>query len=258
VFLHLTRPRPGALVVCAVIWASALLLAGARDAYSLPASVLQVLEGSVIFKAGSRAGDGTSDIRIRLRNQAGLRLDSVRLRVAFASLPIEQVAPERWRYRTAYFASPLEPGAEGSIRLVERSTSLHSRMEIIGAVPALRVAINGTPIESPLQPFIWQGVSFGPLGSIAEGLGFEVIRHKRYGWVTLMNAEHAMVLQTGTNHAVLDGGFVGLKRGVRMSDEHAIGPLAEVFRRLGAGVQYQPEDNIVDITYPPGPESAQE
>jgi len=222
-------------------------LAGA--ACGLPPSVVAVDEGAVTFTVGP-GGEGSSEIRVRVRSKADVAVESIRLRMVFAEQPIRQVREEQWRYRTVYIPPPLEPGEERDVTFTEARTSLYSRIEIVAVRPALRVALDGELGDFGVDPFVWEDTIFGPLGDIARGLGVQVTWHEGWGLAALMAEQHALALQAGSRYGALDGELIEFEYGVRFARGAIIGPVREVLNALGAEVDYREEENVLNIALP--------
>lgn len=224
-------------------------LAVVTEACALPPSAIDVLEGAITFTPDPQGG-GTSEISLKVRNEADVPLESIRVRMTFSRRPIKALRRLAWRCRVVCFQPPLCPGTERTVEFQEINTSLHSRIQIVSVKPCLRIALNGQRADLDPQPFLWEDTVVGPIGDIALGLGMHTSWSEEWSLATVVSRDHVLVLQIRSELGVLDAELFGLPCGIRLVDGNAIGPVAEVFRRLGARVYYDAGRNLLNVTYP--------
>ncbi len=229
-------------------WVGVALMGMLAPAHALPVASLHVVDGSVIFQAQHK-GPSFSTIRLTVRNGADLPLEKMKVRTAFSPTLLALPQDGDWRSRSLYFDPPLAPGALRTVSFTEKNSGLHSRVEIVGVHPSLRIAVNGQIPELGVSPFLWNGTTFAALGDLVRAAGGRAEWSEALQAAALMTDSHALVVQVGSAHAVCDGEVVDLGAGVRLVRGNVVGPVALVLRCLGAEVDYDPDENLLTVTY---------
>jgi hypothetical protein len=240
------RHRAATRAVLALMcpWAAACGIACA-----LPHTAISLLEGRTVLLPGD-AGEPRTVVRLTVLNQADVPLESIRVRIAFASAPGARVAPKDWRESSAWFAAPLAPGAQGVAVLEDPGGGLYPNIEIIAAVPQLRIAANGHVTDLSPAPYVWQGVVFGPIAQTARNLGMAVCWSEDFQLATFDAAQHSLVVQLGSDRAIADGRPVRLRGALREVRGALVGPVEATMRLLGAPSTHVPDTNVLNVTYP--------
>jgi len=130
-------------------------------------------------------------------------------------------------------------------------------LQIILNVSATAAYIDGEEKDLQAAPYIKEDTTLVPLRFIGEAFGAEVRWDGTTKTITIITAQHNILLQIGNKTAVLDGQNLELKVAPEIKSSLTMVPLRFIAEGMGIDVGYYPEEKEIRIGHQGQPPKAQ-